>query len=348
MKDILFIGPVDMAFGPGIKNTYTVECLKKEYSVNVLNTYHQKKLTNIKNLASFIFSKKRTVIAVSSGGRALLLPIAYFKKKLFKKYEYSIIAINGYIIQEFSTKNRIKNFLMLNSLKKAEKVFVEVEGLKKNLEEIYGVENVIWFPNFKPDKDYVSYENTANYNKFNNDRTLKCVFLSRVSLVKGIDIAINAIKELIDDGVNISLDIYGPISDEAKDIILSIEYEKSINYVGNIPNHQVTKELSKYNLFLFPTRHKREGFPAALIDAFSASLPVISSNISYNKEIIVDKENGLICEENTFEALKKSIMYFIDDSSKINIIGKTNYILSQEFKMSVVFRNFMQEIIDCF
>lgn len=343
----MFIGPVDMRFGPGIKNTYTVNSLKKEYDVKVYNTYLQSKFINIKNTLAFIFSKKPTIIAVSSGGRKKLLPLAYLKKKIFKKYQYAVITINGYIIQEFSTSHKLRNSLMLKGLKNANRVYVEVEGLKKNLENDYSLNNVFWFPNFKPDEDYIEFSETKNSQQ-DNDDVLKCAFLARVSLVKGVDVAIEAVEQLKAEGFNVCLDIFGPISPDAQELMSEIDKKSAVKYCGNVPNNEVTNTLKDYNLFLFPTRHKREGFPASLIDAFSAFLPVISADISYNKEIVVDGENGIVTAENDVENMKEAIKYFIANKNKLFTMGKNNFNKAQNFKLSKVFSAFLKDIKENF
>lgn len=341
-KNIMFIGPVDMRLGPGIKNISTINHLKKEYNVVVLNTYLQGKIKGLTNIIRFIFSRKNTIIAVSTGGRKIMLPLAFLKKKLFPNYKYAIITINGYIIKEFSTKNKIKNYLILHGLINAEKVFVEVEGLKKDLNSQFNMNNVVYFPNFKEDEDFINFEDTINSNNIGSD--LKCAFLARVTKVKGIDIAVQAVKELNDKGKKIYLDIYGPIDDDASELIKEIDKSQFINYKGNIENHLVTNKLKDYNLFLFPTRHKREGFPASIIDAYSAALPVIASDISYNSEIVIDNINGSICKYDSIESLKENILKYLNDKELIQLIAKNNFEKVQFYRSSIVFNKFMNEI----
>lgn len=342
MNKILYIGPVDMRLGPGIKNISTINYLKKEYDVDIINTYLQGVKRNVLNVLRFILSKNNTIIAVSTGGRKVLLPLAYLKKKIFPKFEYAVIVINGYIIKEFTTKNKIRNFFIRKGLEHSNKVFVELEGLKKKLTNCYNIKNVICFPNFKEDKYFINYDETNNSKEHNNK--FKCAFLARVTTVKGIDLAIEAINELNKKGNKIYFDIFGPVDDDAKQWIDTIKNNKFINYKGNIDNKLVTRTLKNYNLFLFPTRHKREGFPASIIDAYSAALPVIASDISYNSEIVINDINGCLCRFNSKSSLVKCIEKYIDNYTLVKKIGNNNFNKAQQYRSSIIFSKFIEEI----
>ncbi|MGN9056327.1 glycosyltransferase family 4 protein [Bariatricus sp. HCP28S3_A7] len=344
MKAVDFIGPIDMTMGPGIKNTYTLQNIRDVYRITVLDTRNMNPGKALKVYGGFCMSKKPAIIAVSSRGRSILLPIAYLKKKLLKDYRYVIISINGYLINELHTGKKWHDKAMVNALKCADKIFVEIEGLAKNLGK-EGIHNTVWFPNFKPDNDYKPIKCTAIDREKDDGRDIRFVFLARVCRTKGVDMAIRAIKELRKEGYPVCLDIYGPVDEDAKEDIGSLDEKCGVQYCGVLPNAMVTAKLCEYDGFLFPSKHIREGFPASLLDAFSAGLPVVASDISYNSEIVVNGVNGLIFKTGDQSGFETAIRRLLEDKALFTAMGKANYEKSLRFRSSKVFADMKNEMI---
>lgn len=100
-------------------------------------------------------------------------------------------------------------------------------------------------------------------------------------------------------------------------------------------------ELAQYDVMLFPTYWPDEGFPASLVDAFIAGLPVIASDWNQNNEIVLDGENGFLIPPHDASALAEKMLYMIENpdfiESHIESIQHaalnydTNHILNKEF-----------------
>lgn len=342
---ILYYGPTKQLisgkpYGPGIKNFFTVQALKEEYSIKTYDTSDKSFRNRIKMFFSLLFSHKKTIVAVSSGGRKVIYPIVYLKKKLFKKFNYSLIVINGFILQEIE-----KNKKYIKYLKNASSVFVEIDDLRDKLEEIYGINNVFHFPNFKPDSHFVEEKEIANFKSENRTIPLKCAFLARVGESKGVIEAIEAVKRLNEENISVTLDIFGPVYNENnndfEEIISSLT--SPIKYCGIVASKDVTNVLKNYNLFLFPSKYKNEGFPASIVDAYSAGLPVISSDIAFLASIVKDGKNGKIINDVNVETVSSAIKEFYFDNVKLKEIAQTNFKESQKYRVSVVLRDLVNK-----
>ena len=104
------------------------------------------------------------------------------------------------------------------------------------------------------------------------------IFLSRISEMKHLDYALQLF-----DGLKgqVQFDIYGPIEDSGywkrcQVIIEQLPDNISVRYCGEIPNDQVGNILSRYDLFLLPT--KGENFGHAIFEALSSGCPVLISD----------------------------------------------------------------------
>ena len=61
---------------------------------------------------------------------------------------------------------------------------------------------------------------------------------------------------------------------------------------------------------MLPTFYEGEGYPGAIIEAFSLGLPVISTHWKAIPEIVKDQQTGILIEPNTVEAFVKAIQFF--------------------------------------
>lgn len=78
-----------------------------------------------------------------------------------------------------------------------------------------------------------------------------------------------------------------------------------ILFQGRVPNDQVAKYLNAADVFVLPTRG--EGCCNAIVEALSCGLPVISSDLPFNDDILTP-ENSLRVDVENVEQLRESIL----------------------------------------
>lgn len=317
MEKISLIGPFSPPIsGPGVKNNVFLETLKsKGYNVYKINTL--KWTTKIVTIIFKIFKSKKIILAVSSNGRYLLLPIMYLFKKLSKNFIYVVVPMGGQLYSELSRMHPFVRFIYKRFLEEADFLFVETKKLRDNLKNKIGIKSTVWLPNFRRNK-------IINSKSFNKNDNFRFVFLSRVKPSKGIEIALEAIKQINEknDELYVKFDIYGPISEwyenKFHDLLKNYDFAK---YKNCVESEKVSEVIAKYDAFVFPTYWKGEGFPGVLIDALIANIPIIATKWQYNSEIIRDEENGLIVEVKNVKDLHDKMLELI-----------TNKELAEKFK----------------
>lgn len=110
------------------------------------------------------------------------------------------------------------------------------------------------------------------------ERTTKAVFISRISPMKNLDLALNILKKVKKP---LLYDIYGPIEDElywqkCQNVIAELPSNISVQYKGElIPDH-VVSTLSSYDFFFMPT--KGENYGHVIAEALCAGLPLLISD----------------------------------------------------------------------
>lgn len=145
-----------------------------------------------------------------------------------------------------------------------------------------------------------------------------CTF-SRVCEGKGITDAIEAIVAVNQsrDAIDCMLEIYGPLEDgyttEFNNYLRL--YPLMIHYRGVAKPEDAVETIRKYYMLLFPSRFAMEGYPGTILDAYSAGLPVISSNWLNSKEIIREGETGFVFDVQ--DELIRIINFAIDNPDMI-------------------------------
>ncbi len=126
---------------------------------------------------------------------------------------------------------------------------------------------------------------------------------------KGIEYLLKAMRILKDDGFEFKLRaIGGFFSQEYEQEVLSLVAElgisDSIDWIGFTKD--VATELASLDFFVLPSTHG-EGLPIAILEAMSIGLPVITTRIDGNIEVIRDGMDGFLCEPEDAESMAASM-----------------------------------------
>lgn len=84
-----------------------------------------------------------------------------------------------------------------------------------------------------------------------------------------------------------------------------------ILFKGRVPNDRVAKYLNAGDVFVLPTRG--EGCCNAIVEALSCGLPVISSDLPFNDDIL-SEDNSIRIDVENVDALRESILRLYSDS----------------------------------
>ena len=207
----------------------------------------------------------------------------YIKKKLFIKF-FLQYAYKSACASFFSTK---AEFLDAKKTIKCENIFIIPNGVDLNI--------------FKRKKF-----KEQNIKKKKN----KIIYFGRIHKKKGIEILLNAIKNLPEYFFdNFYFEITGPGESKYVDIIKNIikesNLEQKVNLRSPISRYEKVKYLSGSDVFILPSFE--EGDSIALKEALASSLPVIISQ-QCRMNIVEEYNAGLVVEtneESVFKALIK-------------------------------------------
>jgi glycosyltransferase involved in cell wall biosynthesis len=130
-------------------------------------------------------------------------------------------------------------------------------------------------------------------------RSVKLIFLSRISPMKNLDYAL---KVLSDVHVSVVFDIYGPLEDMkywelCKALIEKLPDNILCKYRGLVLPNEVGHVFSQYDLFLFPTQG--ESYGHVIAESLSVGTPVLISDKTPWRNLMDDNLGQDVSLDNT-------------------------------------------------
>lgn len=200
---------------------------------------------------------------------------------------------------------RFSDNLVFVSKEAKENFRKKILNLKKRMTVIYNPINV------------ERIENLAKKAIVDNQYGEYFIFVGRPEYKKGVDILIKAYHEVLKEKpyIKTKLLIIGKSKEEnfMKKMVNSLGLQNKVIFLGFKPNPY--PYIKKAKFLVLPSRF--EGFGLVITEAFALGKTVIASNCpSGPAEILKNGEYGLLTEPENIEALKKAILYFLDDKNR--------------------------------
>ena len=175
------------------------------------------------------------------------------------------------------------------------------------------------------------------------------LFLSNLIESKGVFVLLEALKILIDKGVEFECSFVGGEGDidipSFEDKVKKLKLLNKVKYLGKKYNEDKNLIFRNTDIFCFPTAYPNECFPLVLLEAMQFSLPIVTTNEGGISEIVKDNFNGFIVGKNNSIELAEKIEILINDSMKRELMGERSLELYKEkFKLDI----FESRIVDIF
>ena len=170
--------------------------------------------------------------------------------------------------------------------------------------------------------------------KYTSATPLKLVALGSVKKSKNYQLLIDAFKQL--KHLPVSLDVYGEgeLMNKCKQEVN--EQSLKINFKG--PIDKVADILGAYHAFIFPSLY--EGFSVALLEAMSAGLPLILSQIPSFK--LLAKSNAYFFDPKNVDSCVAAILHAYHDGFEEEAIDCNRQFIMENFASAAYKKQLMQ------
>lgn len=146
------------------------------------------------------------------------------------------------------------------------------------------------------------------------------IAVGRYTYQKGFDLLIPAWKIIHEKHPDWAMNIYGGGNKEdLQPLVESMGISDSLKLNG--PNSQIRERYLESSIFVLSSRF--EGLPLVLMEAMSCGLPPVSFTCPCGpRDIIHDREDGILCENGNIEQLAAGICRLIEDETLRKEMGQ--------------------------
>ncbi len=169
------------------------------------------------------------------------------------------------------------------------------------------------------------------------------VVLSAGRLVpwKGMRALIEVTKKLHDAGVPVALEILGDgVSRNALvEQIQNLGADGYIRLLGELPREQMAERIKAADVFVLNTSY--EGLSHQLIEVMSLGVPVVTTPVGGNTELITDAETGILVPYNDTEKMHDALMRLYCDPALGTALATKAYTRTALFHEDVAIKEFV-------
>jgi len=150
--------------------------------------------------------------------------------------------------------------------------------------------------------------------------TVRLLTVSRIDPRKGLRALPEMVRTLLDRGLDVTLDIVGPIvgspGEQERDAIVAetrrLELNGRVRCVGPLALDALLPAYRDYDVFVLPTL-PGEGIPRVLLEAMSAGVPIVTTRVAGIPSLITHEGNGLLVEAGTTGVTADAVERLIGD-----------------------------------
>jgi glycosyltransferase involved in cell wall biosynthesis len=216
-----------------------------------------------------------------------------------QNYNAKLKNIEDFQAEKFDVVTELRRKVESWVAKKADKIIVPSEYLKK-IVGTWGAENnkiIVVYNAFKNELISAAEGVSAAEKSY-------IVSAGRLVPWKGFDVLIDAIGELPEE-IKLKIIGSGPERKKLELKIKNLGLENKIDLIGQLPHRELLQCFAGAEIFVLNTAY--EGLSHVILEAMACGIPVITTDIGGNPEVIKSGYNGILVEYNNKEQFKKTI-----------------------------------------
>ncbi|MGB3161840.1 MAG: glycosyltransferase [Carnobacterium sp.] len=297
--------------------------------VHVVNQNSRYDLTIISKVINYIKTNHFDIVH-SHGARANLV-LALIKKKINSTWVATVHSDPRLDFMDKGLRGKFFSYLNIWSLKKADKLIVVTDDIKKELinsnissEKIFIVYNGIIF-----DGKSVNKESNTLF-------TMTCV--ARLHPIKGHEFLLESISssELSDFQLNLIGE--GELKEKLRKRVRDLKLEEKVKFYGALQKSEIEKVLQKTDLTVLTSIS--EGFPLVLLESANQKIPFISTDVGNVARLVPNSSYGWLVPVNDYLAFSAALKeaYNLWQSNKLAEKGENLFQLaSKEYSLNKVY-----------
>jgi glycosyltransferase involved in cell wall biosynthesis len=149
---------------------------------------------------------------------------------------------------------------------------------------------------------------------------IKFIFAGRLEEKKGINLLLERWKALPAD---YHLHIYGD-GNLKEEVEKAVEETNNIEFYGFQPQSEIFRDLESSHGLIFPSIWY-EGFPMIIAESFALGVPVLTTNIGNQADVIRQSQGGEVFEPNSEQSFISAVEKMVSEHKKLSLNAKSYY-----------------------
>lgn len=317
---ILLVGTADLSgntIGGQLEKTRIIYRELKTRNIDLTFCNMFKLGNGLRMIAKFIYyylKKEYIIVITSNRGTSVMIEVISVLKRIWKRRVVFLLVGNQ--VEHLSTFPDRK-------LKTIDKYYFEVDEMRNQVSQKIKT-------GFLSNCKYIKKMN-LDYQRVSDLKQI--CYYSEISCRKGFDTIVSVLNIINRESKKYQLDVYGFFSEtEKREMQALCDGKDYVSFKGTVKREETWKVLGQYLFMVFPSRHKLEGVPGAIVDSYEAGVPVIASDIAYLPYIVTDGKTGFIYhgEKELIDILNK----IADDDTEILSFRKNCQIEAEKYNIT--------------
>jgi glycosyltransferase involved in cell wall biosynthesis len=192
----------------------------------------------------------------------------------------------------------------------------------------------------------VELERFSPAEKTESSNVLRLLTVGRLSVTKRVEILIEVIRTLHNDGYNIHLTIVGggKFEQKLRQIVSESNLSNIVDITGRIDAEKMPDVYRQNDIFVSATM--QEGMSNAMLEAMASGLPIVTTRCEGVEELI--KDNGLIVETAQVDQITAAIRKLADDRQTHRKMSAAARQQAERFSWSTVAERYLKIYESCF
>jgi len=120
----------------------------------------------------------------------------------------------------------------------------------------------------------------------------------------------------------------GPLEDDLKDMVNSLDLNEYVHFTGQVPYDQLVYYLNSAEIYV--STSKSDGTSMSLLEAMACRLPVVVSDVPANCEWVKDGINGYLVPRGKVSPISEKILTLLNDKGLAETMGSLNLSIAKE------------------
>jgi glycosyltransferase involved in cell wall biosynthesis len=342
-RTILFLIPYSESTKGGmteITRMYINEGFFKDPNIHMLNTFFKSGNNRINFLIRFITIKLRFIRDIFK----LKPDVVYVMTSAYASfYDKMIYCIIGKIFSKKIMLNVVGAFDDFYEAKSINRILIP---WSLSIPDAIIVGGNFWTHYFKKNFPKLKIEtipnpvNSGEYHRLTkkDDNKIKIVFLSELTMPKGLTELVSIIKKIEDKSDKFDFVIMGD-GKEYNWLVeqLSKQVEKGFVSIKGRVSHEVKiNELAKADLYLFLSHS--DFMPISVLEAMSASLPILSTDVGALPDLVHNEVNGYLFSPGDVDPIVDKLLMLQENKHLIEDMGEqSRKIVMKDYDLHAVY-----------